>query len=263
MQEVLPPSDTDTRVTVVGANTATTSEKIVPEVRDQVARQFKLAGELVRQHYPSNTALIGSYVEMAGWVKNRSTSNLLWVSVLEEAIMQTFQHSVVYYMEPEDDPEFENIEIIIDRSFIFNQRHVTFWKEWLRSGLSHRSNRTAGFLVPDTWTKRAHPFQRKYRKDGFFDFSDLFRNHMRFDDSKRVPGLQIADICANICYRYWRGDNQCEPYGLLRPRIVGKSGRELTTVHLTEEDSLIRDEIEKHVSEFDYDSWSREAADRH
>lgn len=247
VREVLCPTDLDVRVTVVAANTKITSEKIVEEVRDQVAAQFARAAELVRQHSPSKKALIRDYTEMSGWVRNRSTPNVLWINVLEEAIQQTVQHSVVYYMEPVDDAEFENIEIIVDRSFIHRERHVGFWKEWLRTGLSDRTSRTGGFMVPNTWARRGHPFIRKYRKGRLFNFSNLFRNHLHFSDSKRVSGLQIADMCANICYRHWRGGETSQAYQLLRPRIVGRDGRDLTTIHFTTEDSLIRNGIENHV----------------
>jgi len=258
---VLPLRDHDTRVTVVGADTSRTSETIVATVRDQVSKQFALSGELVRRENPSNKFLTQFYSEMSGWVKNRSAPNFLWISVLEVAILDTLQHSAVYYMEPDDDAEFENIEILIDRSFIRRDRHLWFWREWLRNALLGRSHKEQGFAVPHTWAERGHPFLRKYGEDGLFDFRDLFQNHMRFEDSKKVSGLQIADICAHICYRHWRAAGQLEAYRLLRPRVVGKHGAEIHIVQFDER-SVIHDGIENHVNVFDHEALRKEAAAR-
>lgn len=255
------PTDRDTRVTVVGANTSLTSKQIVVKVRDDVSALFKCTADLVNQKNPANKRLIQFYVEMSSWVKNRSTSNFLWISVLEEAILDTIQHSIAYYMEPTDDGAFENIEIAIDRSFIFRERHVWFWQEWLRSRLSTGMDRGEGMVTPHTWAQRDHPFHQKYGRHGLFNFSDLFRNHMHFQDSKKQPGLQIADICANICYRRWRGDEESAAYRSLRPRIVGKYGFEMRRLHFDER-SVVQGGIEEHVRVLDIEAMARKAAER-
>jgi hypothetical protein len=260
--KVLPQGERDTRVTVVGADTSETSERVIGQVRDQVSAQFKAASELVRRTNPANKTLIQNYVELSGWVGKRSTPNFLWISALEDALLDTFQHSAVYYMEPEDDSEFENTEVVIDRSFIHREEHVYFWKAWLAHGMNGRARRTGGFMVPDTWARRGHPFQRKYGGQGTFDFNDLFMNHMRFGDSQKLPGLQIADICAHICYRHWRGDKEPEAaYRYLRPRIVGRDAIQIRIVHFTAEQSVIHDAIENHVGVADYEAIRREGAE--
>ncbi|MGB8580173.1 MAG: DUF3800 domain-containing protein [Candidatus Sulfotelmatobacter sp.] len=260
--KVLPVKGRDTRVTVVGADTSETSENVVALVRDQVSAQFKASADLVRRTNPANKTLIQNYVELSGWVRNRSTPNFLWISALEDALLDTFQHSAVCYMEPEYDPEFENTEIVIDRSFIHREQHVYFWKGWLAHGMNGRARRAGSFMVPDTWASRGHPFQRKYGGQGTFDFNDLFMNHMRFGDSQKVPGLQIADICAHICYRHWRGDEASgAAYCYLRPRIVGRNAIQIRVIHLTAEQSVIHDAIENHVGIADYESIRRRGAE--
>ena len=258
---VFPPRDRDTRVTVVSANTSLTSEKIVAQARDDLAAQLKYSADLVNRENPANKVLIRFYVEMSNWVKNRSTSNFLWVSTLEVAVMDTLQHSIAYYMEPSDDGEFENIEVVIDRSFIVRDRHIWFWREWLRSHLSTRMHSGKGTIIPHTWAQREHPFLRKYGSDGLFNLSDLFRNHMKFRDSKQLAGLQIADICAHICYRHWRGDDESEAYSSLRRRIVGIHGTELHRMQFDER-SVIRDGIGKHVNVLDLQAIVKKAAER-
>lgn len=258
--KVLPFSDRDPKLTVVGADTRNVSRGLLEQVRKQVGDQFEYSGKFVLKHNPSNTRLAQQYTELAGWVRNRSIENFLWLNVLEEEILQSVQHGVAYFLEPEDDPEFESIEIVIDRSFVRRQQHISFWKELLRNGLVNRSNR-GGFVIPDTWPKRDQPFMRKYRKDGIFQFNDLYQKHMRFDDSEAVLGLQVADICAHICYRHYRTDRNLKAYRNLYPRIVGEGGRAMTIVQFTEA-SLYKDSVENHVRLLDVEEMKRRAAER-
>src|SRR5260370_12807316 len=47
---------------------------------------------------------------------------------------------------------------------------------------------------------------------------------MDFANSKSDVGLQIADICANICYRFSSRNPKYRAYRLLRSRILGPTG---------------------------------------
>jgi hypothetical protein len=259
--KVLPNSIHEPLLTIVGADTTITSKAIVERHRDQVGDQIACCARMVHNDSPSKKTLIDAYTEMSGWVRKRSAENVLWVHALEESVEQTVQHSAMYFVEPEDDPEFENSEIVIDRSFISRERHITFWKEWLRNGLM-RPSRSAGFKTVDTWSKRDHPFNRKYRLgDGLLTFKDLYQKHTRFDDSKKVLGLQVADICAHICYRFYREKRDSKAYWNLRRRIVGEGGRPITVVHLDER-CLYNDAPENHVGWMDIESMKRHAAER-
>ena len=61
---------------------------------------------------------------------------------------------------------------------------------------------------------------------GLYDYRDLFHNHTAFRDSKAVIGLQVADICANICYRFHRSDRKdLGAYTLLWRRIMCEGAR--------------------------------------
>jgi hypothetical protein len=90
---------------------------------------------------------------------------------------------------------------------------------------------------------------------------DLFRNHMKFAESQEILGIQIADICANICYRRYSGKPKYQPYRLLRSRIRGKQGSEMH-IGILNKSSLLVDPPERHVtffSEDDLTRWAEEA----
>ena len=65
----------------------------------------------------------------------------------------------------------------------------------------------------------------KYRQSLLDGYRDLFHNHTEFRDSKAMVGLQVADICANICYRFYRDDRKdIRAYERLWRRIMCKGG---------------------------------------
>lgn len=213
------------RVTVCGFDTRYEDLSLLTKYRDQTSDLFREVAAVVKEENPSNRWLIQHHTEMAGWLRKRSPENMLWMWALMEVIHQTFQHSLAYYLEPSDDPEFESIEILIDRSFIRQKEHLGFWKELLRNGLSNRR-----FLTLDEWRKRDHPFHRNYpRGEGdAVDLRDIFLNHLGFANSHDHVGLQLADISAQICLRYFRGETHLAAYRNLRRHIVGRQGRAMT-----------------------------------
>jgi len=223
-------------------------------LRDQAAELFKCSSELCAKH--NNQSVAEIYRQMSGWVKNRSTSNILWIVVLLEAIFNTLQHAIVRFAEAEHSPEFENIEIAIDRSFIHRDEHLVFWKEWLRADLMKPSRK--GFFLIKQWPPD-HPFRRKYNvHKGLHDYNDLFQGHTNFHDSRSMIGLQVADICANIFYRYYRHEPDTRAFDILRHRVVGEGGSIIHIVGVNET-SLHHDDVSNHVSEFDMEEWKRRA----
>lgn len=173
----------------------------------------------------------------------------MWIISLEGAIHHSIQHAIVQFAEEPDDFEFENIEIVIDQSFIEKTKHIEFWQEWLRNSLYSRSVRTP-MIVPKEWFERDHPFNRKYgRARGLINWSDLFRNHIHFAKSESSTGVQIADISANICYRFYSGNPKYRPYRLLRSRIFGKHNAEIHYSVLNES-CLLTNAPENHVKDY-------------
>jgi hypothetical protein len=256
--KVLPRTARDIHLTLTGGDTSVTAESYLERLRQQAADLFRLSSELCAKH--KNDRLAETYRQMSGWVRNRSTSNVLWIIALQQAIFDTLQHAIVRFAELEWSSEFENIEIAIDRSFIHRDEHRAFWTEWLRTDLM-KPSRIGTIMSIKEWPPD-HPFKRKYRiHKGLVNYGDLFHNHTDFHDSKSMIGLQVADICANICYRYFRDDHDTRAYGMIRPRVVGRDGYEIKILSV-DETSLHKDDLSNHVSEFDLEKWRRLADER-
>jgi hypothetical protein len=254
--KVLPSKDRDVWLTVQGVDTSRTREKNIGEFRGQAATIFERCSELSNEH--KNLRLKETYRQMAGWTKSRSNENVLWIIALHEAIVNSLQHSIIRFMEPKDDPEFNDLRIQIDQSFVRRDEHVTFWREWLRAELG-KSSRKEPTVTPNTWRQRSHPFIQTYSiYPGLLDLRLLFVQKMGFFRSEKSPGLQIADICAHTMYRYHRGNGGQDAYQRLRPRIVCREGAEINMLHLNET-SLHKDDPKNHVGIFDVEEYKRRA----
>ncbi len=207
--------------------------------------------------HEGNSPTARQYADLAGWVRKRSPENYIWIIALESVIGQAIQHTIVRYLKPEDDIEFEEVEIIIDKSFVRRPEHLIFWKEWLRNGLTQKSMKQP-LVTPDTWSNRNHPFNRKYYRGGnVLEMSELFRDHMYFQDSKVSEGLQLADTCANVCFRRYFKNRRFKPFDLLALRIVGEHGRKMTLIVLNEA-SVRKDAPEAHVKPLNLDLLIRD-----
>jgi len=100
------------------------------------------------------------------------------------------------------------------------------------------------------WSERDHPFNRRFKRArGVIDLTDLYRNNVRFGRSDDCSGIQIADISANICYRYFSGKPKYRPYRLLRSRTLGEHGSEIHYGVLNNS-SLLTDAPANHVTEY-------------
>jgi hypothetical protein len=257
--KVLPATDRDVWLTVVGADTRVTSQEFAARVSEQASAMFLRASELMEE--AGNKRLKESYRQLSGWAKNRSPQNVLWIIVLEETVIQTIHHCIARFLDPQDATEFEDLRISIDESFIRRDEHIAFWREWLRNGLQSRSKKE-GMPIPIEWRSYDHPFIRAYRTyPGLLNLHKLFVRDTGFFRSVNSFGLQIADICANICYRHHRGEEGISAYHKIRPRIVGRDGREVTLVHVDGR-SLHQDDPRNHVELQDMTAWKNLADKR-
>lgn len=247
-------ADRDVWLTVVAADTRVTDEQVVRRLGEQASAMFQRSSEMCGDD--GRLKLKEYYRQLSGWTRNRSPENVLWLATLEEATTQVLQHSIVRFMEPEDASEFEHLTISIDESFIRREEHVDFWREWFRVAMMSHGERNP-LMIPRGWREQGHPFMRKYEiHPGVFNFNPLYVRGTGFFRSKDLPGLQIADICSNICYRYHRGERGLPAYRRLRPRIVGRDGREVTVVHI-DESSLHQDDLRNHVTPLDIEEYKR------
>jgi hypothetical protein len=229
--KVLPWADKSTCLTVVGVDTSRTRREHIESLREQASILAARSSEIMEEH--SNPRMKESYRQMSGWIRSRSPENVAWIVGLEEAVIDALQHTIIRFMEPEDDCEFEDLRILIDESFIRRDEHVSFWREWLRSGLAKSSRKAS--VLPNTWRPRSHPFIKQYEiHPGLLDLNRLFTRNTGFFRSEKFDGLQIADICAHSIQRHHRGNGGAEAYAKLRPRIVGLDGAEIRTIHVNE-----------------------------
>jgi hypothetical protein len=248
VRQVLPSSERVPFLTVVGADTATTQESHVATAKDQLSQQYAHIARQLLERDPPNRSLAQGYTELSGWTRNRSAVNFLWIATAERTIVEAIQLMICAFLDQEFDQEFESIEISIDRSFIKEPGPIRFWQEYHRVSHLTRGKKGEGFLVPKDWRLRNHPYSRKYRVEpGVTNLSDLLRDHMNFVDSKQSVGIQVADICAQICRRFHCGDENLNAYALLQRRIIGRGGIKLLLVHFNES-SLFTDKPENHVN---------------
>lgn len=218
-------------VSLVGVDTRNTKESIARAFVEQAAAAAEAASRLAESH--GNSMLARDLRKWAVWIRRRSPQNGLWLLGLGRVVLNTIQHTIVRHLDAADDSEYENWDIIIDRSIIETSRHEVFWGGWLRSVLYQQTKKEPLDIITE-WRERNHPFVRKYFRGGeILDVSGLFKRGMRFDDSKAEPGLQMADVCAAIARRFY-ADGWREPYTRMAERIVGKDGHEMLMVHLDE-----------------------------
>lgn len=238
-------------ITLVGTNTQTYRREMVERFREQLVQVLQAGVSLVARE--GNTFLSREYAELSGWMRNRSPENIVWIETLASTIYAGLQYSIARFRRAEFDSEFEDLGILIDRSFIKEKRHIEFWHEFLRNRLYNISTRRP-LITPRQWNERGHPFSRKFSKgDGLLVTTDLFRHGMRFEDSKVSSGLQFADICANAAFRFHSHSPKYRAYRLMRNRIVAARGQRPLHLIGFSEDSLWKDAPENHAK-----AWSME-----
>lgn len=235
------------RVTYTAVDTQFTSAAVVGKMRDQWADVLAVVAN--RETGRRNRSSAQFHLEMSHWVKQRSLENFLWNMALYAIVFESIQNTISRFADESFDEEFFSWDIIIDRSFIRRDRHMNFWQEWLRHQLRQFSVNHGGFKAPSGWLKRNHPLLKNMRRDtNVVDGSELLLEHTYFADSRPSEGLQLADICAHICFRYLKNGIPYEPLTLLREQINDGTGGPIRLIHLSE-DHIWKDSAEAHVYE--------------
>jgi len=220
--------ETNLKLTVVGIDTRITTRERLESWRDHISHYILGASEWskTRSRRPADR----QYKEMSGWLWNRSPENLAQMLSLVENIGRALQNAIIWFHEQTFEPEFDDFEIAIDRSFIRSTEHEVFWREFFRGYFVNKS-REEPFRVPEFWSKGRHIFDRKCTNaEGEFDLAPILRDRTYFCDSAQSEGLQIADFCANICMRCHRREESLAAYRLLRPFVVDVNRGPITLI---------------------------------
>jgi Protein of unknown function (DUF3800) len=246
------------RLTYVAVDTELTSAQVVEAIKRQFADVIAIAAE--RYKADGRDSLAQFYLEMSFWIRKRSTQNFLWLVTLYAALFEAIQNTISRFADESFDHDFESWDLIIDRSFINRDRHTHFWKEWLRHQLNQHSKIHGGFKVPAAWVDRNHPVLRGMRPGTkLVDGSTLFGEHMYFADSERSEGVQLADICAHIFFRYLQNPKvSYSPLSRLHTRI-NDGGSAIRLIHMSEE-HIWKDSPEAHIHAIKPEDYFREAA---
>ncbi len=157
-----------------------------------------------------------TYQEFSNWLKKLSYAQYLKIFVLGECIAAALVNTVGHAIAGGYDKELPNMQYLIDRDFVKEPRHNTFWHELLRNHLYHTSKRTP-LPILDKWKKTGHPFLDKYMKNGYMNFNELFWKRLEFVSSHEHFEIRIADAVNTIISRYFN-DRQCvKAYKLIKP----------------------------------------------
>jgi hypothetical protein len=242
---VVMPTET-LRLTYVAVDTQLTSADIIDKMRSQWAEVVTVGAN--RATADTSKVLGQFYQEMAGWIRHRSSEQFLWLMALYACLFESIQNTFSSFADQSFDQEFAAWDIVIDRSFIKHDRHMHFWLEWLRHQLRQYSVMHGGFKAPAIWMKRDHPVMRNLISGtNLVDGSILFGKRTYFEDSQSYEGLQLADICAHIFFRYLKnGGVAYEPLTMLRERINDGTGGPIRLIHMSE-DHIWKDSAEAHV----------------
>jgi len=182
-------------------------------------------------------AVARTYEELGNWFSRIHDSQFLKIFLLGECIGNALVNAVGHAVSGRYDLELPDLQIVIDRDFIKERRHLTFWKAILKDQLLHFSKTTPLPLLKD-WRETGHPFLTKFTRNGKLDFNELFVKNCSFASSHEHPELRIADLAATIASRYFNRRSCAPAYSVLRQFFL--RDRKVTAIVL---------------NDFDLDAW--------
>ena len=126
-----------------------------------------------------------------GW-KNLNYAQFLKIYVLGDCVAEALVNTVGHSVTGKYDNELTRTRYLIDRDFIREPRHNSFWHELLRNQIYHASKKNPLPLLKK-WKKKGHPFLTKYMKNGILNLNELFWKRLEFVSSHMFFEIRIAD----------------------------------------------------------------------
>jgi len=166
-----------------------------------------------------NASLARQYTELRNWYKNLNYQLIIKESVLGQMIGHSFHSHVIKVALERKDQSLGLIRISIDRDFVREPSHITFWKEILRNTFHFYTERNPIPVISE-WGSD-HPFFMSKKNDAIGidtvnDEDDIFRNGVNFERSDKLTELQLADLVAGIISRYLNEKTHKEAFDVLR-----------------------------------------------
>lgn len=160
-------------------------------------------------------AVAQTFDEMGNWFQKLDNGIYLKIVLLGECIVKALINSMGHAISGGYDDELVNLRYLIDRDFVRNDRHMTFWRELLRNQLWHITSKRPIPLLNE-WRTTGHPFLTKFTRNGKPDLNVLFTKNCEFASSHLHPELRMVDMTAAILTRYLNKRRAARAYGVIR-----------------------------------------------
>lgn len=139
-------------------------------------------------------------IELSKQAGNLSVQELLKLLLFTTCIQECVHHAVAYLSEPPYRECWSKVDIVIDRlSQGSKSREKLVFQTMLLSWLAAWSKRRPLTLINEVHTAD-HPFVQNFETETGIDMRRLYGDGLRWADSAREPGVQIADIAAAIVF---------------------------------------------------------------
>lgn len=155
------------------------------------------------------------YQEFGNWLKKLSYAQYLKIFLLGECIATALVNTVGHSISGKYDKELPNIRYLIDKDFIKEPRHNSFWHELLRNQLYYSSRKNPLPLLKKR-RKQGHPFLDIYMKNGHMNFNELFWKRLEFVPSHIHFEIRTADAVNTIVTRYFNQHSCIDAYRVIK-----------------------------------------------
>lgn len=160
-------------------------------------------------------------------------------------IRKTLQHTLVYYIDYKYAKYFKDYFFIFDRKLSTKLSPMEKYIDtYLLPFLQGNPEKQQALAIVGIW-KKGHPFVDNYlNKDGDIMLNAIFKNGLRFVDSKEEPGIRLIDIVCNTLYSYLHFPENREYlncYTLIKTAIGHQGDKYIDLVMLNPKNSIPND----------------------